>query len=147
MQEKIEQLAKQACDRLKLFFVEARIRGDRRQPIFEIYSDTETGITLKQCELLTRELQDYIDMDDSFPGNYRLNVSSPGLDRPLVQDFEFKRNIGQQLIIKLQSAEKNTEKIGELIDFDDSNLQLLTDGNTVSINRSEIKEAKVKIKW
>lgn len=147
MQEKIEQLAKQACDRLKLFFVEVRIRGDRRQPIFEIYADTETGITLKECEILTRELQDHIDMDDSFPGNYRLNVSSPGLDRPLVQDFEFKRNIGQQLIIKLQSEDKSIEKIGELIDFDDSSLQLLSDGETIKVNRSEIKEAKVKIKW
>lgn len=147
MQKKIEMLAKQACDDLNLFFIEVRIRGERRQPIFEIFADTEPGITLKECEILTRELQDRIDMDESFSGNYRLNVSSPGLDRPLVQDFEFKRNIGQQLIIKLQSAEGTIEKIGELTGFDETSLQLLSDGNPETINRSDIKEVKVKIKW
>ena len=55
MQEKIEMLARQACDDLNFFLVEVRIRGDRRQPIFEIYADTEQGITLKQCEILTRD--------------------------------------------------------------------------------------------
>lgn len=147
MQEKIEMLAKQACGSLNLFLVEVRIRGDQRQPIFEIYADTEPGITLKECEKLTRELQDLLDMDETFPENYRLNVSSPGLDRPLVQDFEFKRNLGQQLIIKLQTAKGTIEKIGELIGFDKKSLKLLSGGITEIINRSDIREVKVKIKW
>ena len=147
MQEKIEKLAKQTCDELNLILVEVRIRGDRRQPIFEIFADTETGITLKECEILTRDLQDRIDMDESFYENYRLNVSSPGLDRPLTHDFEYKRNIGQQLSIKLQTAEGTIEKIGELTGFDEKNLQILENGKSETINRSDIKEAKVKIKW
>ena len=147
MQGKIETLAQQACDDLILFLVEVRIRGDRRQPIFEIFADTEQGITLKECESLTRELQDRIDMDEQFAGNYRLNVSSPGLDRPLVKDFEFRRNIGQQLNVKFQSADNIVEKTGELTGFDDTSLHLLSDGITETINRSDIKEAKVKIKW
>jgi len=147
LQEKIEKLAKQTCDELNLILVEVRIRGDRRQPIFEIFADTETGITLKECEILTRDLQDRIDMDESFYENYRLNVSSPGLDRPLTHDFEYKRNIGQQLSIKLQTAEGTIEKIGELTGFDEKNLQILENGKSETINRSDIKEAKVKIKW
>jgi len=147
LQDKIEQLAKQACDDLNLFLIEVRIRGDRRQPVFEIFADTEKGITLKECEMLTRDLQDRIDLDDSFMENYRLNVSSPGLDRPLKQDFEYKRNIGQQLIIKLQSAEGIIEKIGELTGFNETSLELLSGHKPESINRSDIKEAKVKIKW
>ncbi len=140
-------LAKQACDDLNLFFIEVRIRGDQRQPIFEIFADTETGITLKECEKLTRELQDCIDMDETFPENYRLNVSSPGLDKPLVWDFEFKRNIGQQLLIKLRSAKGAIEKIGKLTGFDKTSLQLSSDGIIEVIKRSDIIEAKVKIKW
>jgi ribosome maturation factor RimP len=147
LQEKIEKLAKQTCDELNLILVEVRIRGDRRQPIFEIFADTETGITLKECEILTRDLQDRIDTDESFYENYRLNVSSPGLDRPLTHDFEYKRNIGQQLSIKLQTAEGTIEKIGELTGFDEKNLQMLENGKSETINRSDIKEAKVKIKW
>ena len=147
MQVKIEKLAQQVCDDLDFFLVEIRIRGDRRQPIFEIFADTEKGITLKECETLTRELQDRIDMAGDFTENYRLNVSSPGLDRPLVKDYEFMRNMGQQLIIRFQSAENIIEKTGELAGVDDTSLQLLISGTLVTICRADIKEAKVKTKW
>ena len=147
MQVKIEKLAQQVCDDLDFFLVEIRIRGDRRQPIFEIFADTEKGITLKECETLTRELQDRIDMAGDFTENYRLNISSPGLDRPLVKDYEFIRNMGQQLIIRFQSAENIIEKTGELAGVDDTSLQLLISGTLVTICRADIKEAKVKTKW
>ena len=144
---KIEKLAQQVCDDLDFFLVEIRIRGDRRQPIFEIFADTEKGITLKECETLTRELQDRIDIAGDFTENYRLNISSPGLDRPLVKDYEFIRNMGQQLIIRFQSAENIIEKTGELAGVDDTSLQLLISGTLVTICRADIKEAKVKTKW
>lgn len=147
MQNKIETLARQACDELEMYLVEVRIRGDKRQPIFEIFADTEKGITLKECEILTRTLQDLIDMDDNFQGNYRLNVSSPGLDRSLTRNFEFKRNIGQLLIVKLRSADGVIEKVGELAGFDDENLQLIVNEKMEIINRADLEEAKVKIKW
>ena len=147
MQVKIEKLAQQVCDDLDFFLVEIRIRGDRRQPIFEIFADTEKGITLKECETLTRELQDRIDIAGDFTENYRLNISSPGLDRPLVKDYEFIRNMGQQLIIRFQSAENIIEKTGELAGVDDTSLQLLISGTLVTICRADIKEAKVKTKW
>ena len=86
-------------------------------------------------------------MDDQFSGDYRLNVSSPGLERPLVKDFEFKRNIGQQLNIKLHTEKGIIEKTGELTGFNDKSLQLLSNGNQETIERADIKEAKVKIKW
>jgi ribosome maturation factor RimP len=140
-------LAQQVCDELDFILVEVRIRGDKRQPVFEIFADTEKGITLKECENLTRELQDRIDMDNYFVGNYRLNVSSPGLDRPLVKDFEFRRNIGQLLNIKLESVERIIEITGELKGFDDMSLQLIIDGNSEIINRADVKEAKVKTRW
>ena len=147
MQNKIEILAKQACGKLDLIFVDLRVRGDKRQPIFEIYADTEKGITLKECEVLTRELQDLIDMDDQFVGDYRLNVSSPGLDKPLKQDFEFKRNIGQQVNIKMNTEKGIVEKSGELTGFDNQCLQIMSKGGLETIERINIIEAKVKLKW
>ena len=86
-------------------------------------------------------------MAGDFTENYRLNVSSPGLDRPLVKDYEFIRNMGQQLIIRFQSAENIIEKTGELAGVDDTSLQLLISGTLVTICRADIKEAKVKTKW
>ena len=76
MYNHIDDLARKACDDLKLHLVEVKIRGDRHKPVFEVFADSETGITLGECENLTRALQDYLDMDESIFGDYRLNVSS-----------------------------------------------------------------------
>lgn len=147
MHNRIEDLAKKACDDLKLHLVEVKIRGDRHKPVFEVFADGDTGITLGECENLTRALQDYLDMDESISGDYRLNVSSPGLDRPLIHNFEFKKNIGQLIIVKLLLADGIKEITGKLTGFDDNILELELKNKIQKINRSEIETAKVKIRW
>ncbi|MEJ2054753.1 MAG: hypothetical protein P8X42_12605, partial [Calditrichaceae bacterium] len=75
------------------------------------------------------------------------NVSSPGLDRPLVFDYEFQRNIGQIIKVKLETDGSVLERIGGLKGFDKNFIQLDISGHTEQIDRSEVKEAKIKIKW
>jgi len=147
LQRLIENLAKQVCEDLDFYLVEVRIRGDKRQPIFEIYADTEDGITLSECEKLTRELQDRLDIQEEFSGNYRLNVSSPGVDRPLQRDYEFKKNIGQNVVVKLKSDDTIIKRTGQLSGYDENVLILDISGKEEIIDRSEIDEVKVKTKW
>jgi ribosome maturation factor RimP len=147
LQDLIEKLALKVCEDLGFYLVEVRVRGDKRQPVFEIYADTDKGITLKECEVLTRELKDRIDMHEEISGNYRLNVSSPGLDRPLERNYEFRRNIGQLLNVKIETGDAIVQKTGELKGFDENTLHLEISGNPEKIDRADVKEAKVKTKW
>ena len=71
----------------------------------------------------------------------------PGLDRPLVHNFEFKKNIGQLIIVKLLLADGIKEITGKLTGFDDNILELELKNKIQKINRSEIETAKVKIRW
>jgi len=143
--EKLERIVKPICEAENLHLVEIKIRGDAKKPVFEIYADSEKGINLGQCEKLSRLIQDELDMDEQFLNNYRLDVSSPGLDRALEYDWEFKKNIGHNLEITLDTAEQIT---GRLLSFDENELIIEDEKNQQqAVARSSVKQVKVKIQW
>ena len=87
------------------------------------YIDKEGGITINDCELISRALSDILDEKDFIPDAYILEVSSPGLGRQLKKDKDFKRSLGEEVEIKLyKPMEKKKELIGLLEDFDADNL-------------------------
>jgi len=145
--DKLETIVRPLCEANNFILVEIRVRGDYGHPVFQIFIDNESGVTLGDCERMSRLIQDHLDVDDDFSSNYRLEVSSPGVDRPLVSDFEFKKNIGQQLTIKWQTPEGIKSVVGSLTSYDKHNLWLDTIQGSIQINRADIEQAKVKIKW
>jgi ribosome maturation factor RimP len=147
VKDKLENIAQPICKANNFILVEIRSHGDFRHPHFQIFINSEKGVTLGDCERISRLIQDQMDIEDDFYSNYRLEISSPGLDRPLHQDFEFRKNIGQQLNVKYRSEEGQKALTGKLLSFDDEKLQLDTGQGEVTINRADIEQAKVKIKW
>jgi ribosome maturation factor RimP len=69
-----------------------------------VYIDHERGITLEDCTAVSHQLSGVLDVEDPLPGHYDLEVSSPGLDRPLVFPEHFARFVGQR--VKVRLAEK-----------------------------------------
>ena len=83
------------------------------------YIDKEGGITIGDCELVSRALEEKLDAQDFISENYILEVSSPGLDRPLKKDRDFARSIGKEVEIRLFAAIEGTRELtGTLLDFD-----------------------------
>ncbi|MBD3225090.1 MAG: hypothetical protein GF313_10205 [Caldithrix sp.] len=146
-EEKLQNIAGKICEANNLYLVETRIRGDVRQPVFEVFADSEQGITLAQCENITRQIQDELDMDDDFVGQYRLDVSSPGVDRSLTFDYEFSKNIGQTLNVTYQNKGEKVTVKGKLTGFDDNTIHLQMDKGEADIPRVDIDQAKVHIPW
>ncbi|MGD9487931.1 MAG: ribosome maturation factor RimP [Calditrichaceae bacterium] len=148
IREKLEQIVKSICSDLNLVLVEIKYKGDAKNPIFQVFADSEQGITMGECENLSREIKDEIDMDDLFPEKYRLDVSSPGIDRPLVEDYEFKKNIGQELLVRMNLDHDGIEYTGKLLEFDSDEIRLQDRRkNIIKISRPAIDQAKVKLKW
>ena len=147
LKEKLQQIVAPICNEQNLHLVEIRVRGDRRNPVFEIFADSEQGITLGQCERLSRSIQDELDMDETFRGNYRLNVSSPGLDHPLKEDWEFKKNLGKMVRVNYEQDGQPKEVEGKLKDFSDRLLILEREQETVEVDRQTVTRVKVKIQW
>ncbi len=104
------------------------------------YIDKEGGITVDDCELVSRALSDLLDKADFIPDAYILEVSSPGLGRQLKRDRHFERSIGEEVEIKLyKPLNKRKEWIGILKAFDAEKLTLeLEDGSLLELRRADI---------
>lgn len=104
------------------------------------YIDKEGGITVDDCELVSRALSDRLDEEDFIPDSYILEVSSPGLGRPLKKDKDFERSLGQKVEVKLfKPISKTKELFGILKDYDQEKIEIETgDDVVVEIRRSDI---------
>lgn len=111
------------------------------------YIDKEGGITVDDCEIVSRRMSDLLDEHDYIPDAYIFEVSSPGLGRQLKKDKDFTRSIGEEVEIKLYKAiNKQKEFNGFLKDFNKDMLVIeLEDGNTMEIERSNIAIVKLAV--
>ena len=111
------------------------------------YIDKEGGITIDDCEAVSRELSDLLDVEDFIPEAYFLEISSPGLGRQLKKDKDFARSIGEDVEVKLyKPLNKQKEFEGELISFDEENIVLgISEEETMTIPRESIAMIKLAI--
>lgn len=108
-----------------------------------IFIDKEGGIDINDCEKVHNAINDPLDeLNPTEDKPYILNVSSPGIDRPIVTDKDFSRNIGEMLEVRLyKPVLKKKIFVGELLEFNDSQIKLLSDGKEVDIDRNLISKA------
>ena len=104
------------------------------------YIDKEGGITVDDCEVISRALSDWLDQEDFIDDSYTLEVSSPGLGRPLKKDKDFERSLGEEVEIRLyKPREKQKEFAGVLKAYDKGTVTIETeDGREEVFTRSEI---------
>ena len=104
------------------------------------YIDKEGGITVDDCELVSRALSDLLDEKDFIDEAYILEVSSPGLGRPLKKDKDFVRSIGEEVEIKLfRAINKQKDYTGYLNAYDKDTVTIEDeDENEMVFERSNI---------
>lgn len=109
------------------------------------YIDKEGGITVDDCELVSRSLSDLLDKEDFIPDAYILEVSSPGLGRLLKRDKHFEKSIGEEVEIKLfKPIDKKKDYIGILVGFDQNILTIETEDETrMDIPRAGISSVRL----
>lgn len=110
-----------------------------------------TGATVDLCEAISRELSDLLDVEDPVPGRYRLEVTSPGLDRPLRTDADYRRAQSRQL--KVVTSDGRT-LLGRLVDFSDTEIELeLKAGRKeraaerIVLQREEVARATIEVEF
>ena len=105
-----------------------------------VYIDKEGGIFINDCELVSRALSEILDKDDPIEDAYILEVSSPGLGRPLKKEKDFKRSMGEQVDIKLYRAiDRQKDFTGALSAYDDETVTIqYEDGSESTFNRKDI---------
>jgi len=84
--------------------VEAELSGGRHHRTLRVYIDGPEGVTVDDCAAVSRQLSAILDVEDPITGSYTLEVSSPGLDRPLVTPADFRRFQGAMIKVRLLNA-------------------------------------------
>ena len=116
--------------------------------VLRVFIDKSQGVTVYDCQELSREIKDLIEIHELIDGHYVLEVSSPGLDRPLKKAADFLRNKGKRIQIKTYSPINNKkENAGTVIDFVNGTLFLEDKKNILKISLTEIAQAKLIIKF
>lgn len=99
----LQELFEPSVTALGYDFVAVELTGDGSQTILRVYIDLPGGITVHDCEQVSRQISAILDVEDPVPGEYTLEVSSPGLDRLLVKREDFERFAGEG--VKIHTVE------------------------------------------
>ena len=120
-----------------------------KNPSLTVYIDTEDGVDLDTCEKYHRAIDEPLDeFDFTLGAAYTLNVSSPGLDRPLKTQRDFDRALGQMVEIKLYAPEKGKKLFeGLLTDYDGNNITVEIDGQERKFSLSSVAKVNIAISF
>lgn len=100
--DKVREFAEELLPSMGLELVEVQFRREQHGWVLRVFIDTEDGVTLEHCSRVSREISDYLDVEDIIDHKYHLEVSSPGLERKLYKTEDFRRFSGQKAKVKLQ---------------------------------------------
>lgn len=119
--------------------------GGGRKPTLQIMAERPDGtMSVAECATLSREVSLLLDVEDPLPSEYLLEVSSPGIDRPLTRPKDFERWVGFEIKVELNEAIGDRRRFrGRMTSFDGDKLVLEMDEGVQSLNFSDISKAKL----
>ncbi|MBI5099646.1 MAG: ribosome maturation factor RimP [Nitrospirae bacterium] len=115
--------------------------------LLRVFIEKQDGVTIDDCERVSREIEAVLDVEDPIPFSYIIEVSSPGLDRPLKELNDFKRYSGKTVrVITHEPIDKQTFFIGKIIDVGDNEISfLLPKDRKVIIPYKNISKARLEV--
>jgi len=139
----IEELLIPGAEALGLELVAVELSGGDTS-IVRIYIDTPNGITVEDCTKASRQFSAILDVEDPISNQYTLEVSSPGMDRPLAKPFHFKAVVGQQVKIKMATLVNGRRRFtGELIEATEEFAVVEVDGEQSELPYSDMDRARL----
>jgi ribosome maturation factor RimP len=129
--------------------VDIEFRPHPKDGLLRIYIDQEQGIQLDDCTAVSKQVGAMLDVEDPIPGQFNLEVSSPGLDRPLRKEEDFERFTGSVVKIKLSmpTIEGQRNFTGKLLGLKDNEVLVEVDGETHYLPLGGIDKARLVPKF
>ncbi|MBQ8352832.1 MAG: ribosome maturation factor RimP [Clostridia bacterium] len=146
--EEIQNALQPTADEMQIEIVEVEFKQGR-EPALTVYIDIEGGVDLNTCEAFHRAIDPILDeLDPTFGLPYTLNVSSPGLDRPLKTERDFQKCMGKKVEVKL-FAPMQGKKFFEatLVGFDEHCVSIEDNGTVIKLEKSKIAKINRAIEF
>ena len=149
IEEKVENLVKKKIEDIGYELYDVLYLKEGKDYTLRIVIDNEKGITLEDCEKVNDSITDILDEADYIKDGYFLEVSSPGIERTLRKTWQLKKNIGEEVEVKLFKKDENNlkEYTGILNEVTDEYLKVqCEDGKDYKICREDIASTKTVFK-
>ena len=145
--DKVQSFLQTLLPTLGLELFEVQFRREGHGWVLRVFVDAETGVTLDHCSNVSRELGNYLDVEDCIDQAYHLEVSSPGLERPLRTIGDFIRFQGKKARVKLHHEIEEHKVLEGVIEAVGEGLihLRLTDGGSVQLSLEMINKARLTI--
>lgn len=125
-------------------FVGGELEGHGRAGVLRLYIDSQNGVTLDDCSRVSYQVSAMLDVEEPIQGHYTLEVSSPGLDRPLFEMAHYQEQIGNRIKLRVCAPIQNRRKfVGVLLRVDENDIHLLVDEEELVLPFSTIEKANV----
>jgi len=142
--DELLKLLEPGVERLGYELADLEVRLGGKGGLIRVYIDKPEGVDLEDCEKVSRAVSALLDVEDPVPGNYNLEVSSPGLDRKLTKVEHFQRFEGETLKVQTRFPVEGRRRFrGTLVSSDDENIVLEVDGESHSLPLKTIDSARL----
>ena len=143
--KRLEEMLDPVASQHGLELVAVEQTGGRKAVVIRVLLDKEGGVTLDDICEANQWVNESIDAEDPISGPYMLEVSSPGVDRPLRKREDFNRFAGETLTMKAQlSGEKRSAWTGRLVGLEGDDIVLDVDGERVAVPFESVQKARLK---
>lgn len=146
MSEQIAKLIGPIADGLGYELVRVQIQGGARRATLQIMAERRdrTAMIVEDCARLSRAISNLLDEVDPIAGEYTLEVSSPGIDRPLMKRADYERFLGHEVKIETNAAVDGRKRFhGTIAALDGDTVMLDSEGTTVPLPLAQVKSAKL----
>lgn len=144
MQEQVQALLEPLVENLGYELVCLELQGSGQNSLLRLYIDAPQGIGLEDCERVSREVSATMDVADPISGSYRLEVSSPGLDRPLAKPEHFRRFAGRQAKLQMRAPVEGRRRFaGRLLGLEQNEIVIEVDGSSFRLPLEQVEKARL----
>ena len=140
IEKRTEELVQPIVDAHQFELVDVEFVKEGGNRFLRAYIDKPGGIAVDDCEVVSRALSDLLDKEDYIADSYILEVSSPGLGRPLKKEKDYKRSIGKEVEIRLyRPINREKEFVGVLTSYTDTTVTIGNDdGESITFEKADI---------
>jgi len=149
LKELLWSLGEKACEVHGCRLIEIEINRGQGRWLVRFYIDKEAGVTVDVCAEVSQTLDRYLEAQDPIDTAYTLEVSSPGIDRPLRKEDDFKSFVGENVRVSIHAPIDGRKNFsGKLVEVEDGIISVQVESDEcVRISLDDIKKARLKSEW
>jgi len=146
--DRVRALTEEVIAGTSYFLVDVEVRGHKGTRVVEVYIDSVEDFGHDDLAVVSKEVGFLLDVEDVVDGSYKLEVSSPGIKRPLTMPQQYQKNVGRTLRVRYETDESEEIVVGDVMAADDDEVELeLSSGERLQLSYRSITQARIELPW